>query len=65
MIDAARLTVDEIARIKRSFIDLQYAVKKVQFFYARMPVSWIIGSGSSRTNMLTLLFFVFLASILT
>ena len=45
MIQAARLAVDEIAEIQCSFIDLQYAVKKMQFFDACMPVSWIIGSG--------------------
>ena len=44
MIQAARLVVDVIAGIECSFIDLQYAVKKMQFFDARMPVSWIIGS---------------------
>lgn len=45
MIDTARLAVDEIAGIQGSLINLQYAVKKMQFFDARMPVSWIIGSG--------------------
>ncbi len=44
MIDAARLAVDEIARVQCSLIDLQYAVKKMQFLDARMPVSWIICS---------------------
>ena len=45
MIDAARLAVDEIAGIQCSIINLQYTVKKMQFFDARVPVSWIIGSG--------------------
>jgi len=45
MIDAARLAVDEIAGIQCSIINLQCAVKKMQFFDARMPVSWIIVSG--------------------
>ena len=45
MIHAVRLAVDEIAGIQCSFIDLQYAVKKMQFFDARMRVSWVIGSG--------------------
>src|SRR5437868_13603560 len=44
MIDAACLAVDEIAGIQRSFIDLQYSVKKMQFFDAGMRVSWIIGA---------------------
>src|SRR5204863_6394868 len=43
MIDAAHLAVDEIAGIQCSIINLQYAVKKMQFFDACMPVSWIIG----------------------
>src|SRR5712672_2117011 len=45
MIDAAHLAVDEIAGKQCSIINLQYAVKKMEFFGARMPVSWIIGSG--------------------
>jgi hypothetical protein len=45
MIDAACLAVDEITGIQCSIINLQYAVKKMQFFDARMRVSWIIGSG--------------------
>jgi len=45
MIGAARLAVDEIAGIQCSIINLQYAVKKMQFFDAGMSVSWIIGSG--------------------
>ena len=45
MIDAACFAVDEIAGIKCSIINLEYAVKKMQFFDAGMSVSWIIGSG--------------------
>ena len=45
MINAARLAMNEIAGIQCSFIDLQYAVKKMQLFDARVPVCWIIGSG--------------------
>jgi hypothetical protein len=37
MIDAARLAVDEIARIQCSIINVQYAVKKMQLFDARIP----------------------------
>jgi len=44
VIDAARLTVDEIAGIQRSVINFQDAVEKMQFFSARMPVRGIIGS---------------------
>ena len=44
MIDAARLAVDEIAGIQCSVINLQYAVEKMQFFGARMPMCGIIGS---------------------
>ncbi len=44
MIDTARLAVDEITGIQRSVINLQYAVEKMQFFGARMPVRGIIGS---------------------
>ena len=44
MIDAPRFAVDEVAGIQCSIIDLQYAVKKMQFFDARMRVPWIVGS---------------------
>ena len=44
MIDTVRLVMEEIAGIECSVIDLQYAVEKMQFFDARMPVSGIIGS---------------------
>ena len=44
MIHGARLAVDEIAGIQRSVVNLQYAVEKMQFFGARMPVRGIIGS---------------------
>ena len=45
MIHGARLAMDEIAGVQRSVIDLQYAVKEMQFFNARMPMCWVIGSG--------------------
>src|SRR3954452_6595730 len=45
MILGARLAVDEIAGVERSFIHLQYSVKQMQFFDAGMRVSGIIGSG--------------------
>src|ERR1700745_1060453 len=44
MVDAARLSVDEIAGIQRPVINLQYAVEEMQFFDARMLVSGVIGS---------------------
>src|SRR5580700_8596862 len=44
MIDASRLAVDEIAGIQRSVIHLQYAVEKMQFFGAGMPMRGIVSS---------------------
>lgn len=42
MIDTSRLSVDEIAGIKRPVVHLQYSVEKVQFFDPGMRVAGIV-----------------------